>query len=509
MLHNIFSVIRTAKKLSLILPMLLSISGIATAGADTLDELVAQWRTSDYQGVMPRLIEYRLGPYGKNVQVDYMIATSLCRLPGQAELGRKYFQRILSAYELNRTNREQIEREYQLCQGTASTIEQPSLVAFNIGHSDVGVRGKTFYWLDQQNGPLGGDPIRSLRDIDAAELRSRLFLSGQQAGAITKVAQLAGPGFTVEASGNFVIASSSGQSREELQEIGGYLDFVANFFHDEFGMPLPKYLVTIYLTPETWQLRRLAERVHGLDISDGSIGYSFRDDFSITGVVRGAHTGTLKHELFHLMVRSNFGDIPPWLDEGMASLYEVSRREGPRVYGLQNWREDVLRRFWDMRPPLVHLVQMDWKHFDAAEQKREQQAANHATARYFILFLQEQGKLAQVYQAFQQRGVENQSENPGQDSVNLVETTLRTSITALDDMFADWFSGLQRPLNREAVESMQRRLNKLGYNAGIVDGLWGQNTRNALRAFQRSEGLTPTGQADITTQELLGARAGE
>ena len=35
--------------------------------------------------------------------------------------------------------------------------------------------------------------------------------------------------------------------------------------------------------------------------------------------------------------RNNFGDIPPWLDEGMASLYEVSEVSGNHILGLPNW----------------------------------------------------------------------------------------------------------------------------------------------------------------------------
>lgn len=478
------------------------------AEASRLDELIAIWRIPDYPGVMPPLTEYRKGPYGRNVQVDYMIATSLCRISGGEELGQKYFQRIMAAYELSRENRQQIEREYDRCVvASSATIEQPVLVAFSIGHSDVGVRGKTFYWLDQKNGPLGGDPIKTKREIPAKELKSRRFPQGEQAAAVSKVRKIAGSGFDVIATEHFIIASSSGQSKGELEAIGRHLDQAMKFFHMEFGMPLPEYLVTIYLAPNPHEFVQLAERVHGLEIVRQSIGYSFRDDYSIAGVVKGAHTGTLKHELFHLMARNHFGDIPPWLDEGMAALYEVSRRDGDRIEGLQNWRGDVLRRFWEMRPTLEQLVQMDWRTFDGEGARREQQAANHATARYLALYLQQRGELAKVYKAFQQQRVEDLTGDPAEDSAGLLRNTLERPLSVVDAGFVSWFQALERPLTREAMADVQRRLNSLGFNAGEADGLMGRNTKNALKAFQRSAGLTATGRLDTTTFELLKAQA--
>lgn len=66
---------------------LLAASGIAwllltaqPASANSMGELVSRWRLPDYAGVLPQLIQYRKTPYGRNLQVDCMIATSLGRL---------------------------------------------------------------------------------------------------------------------------------------------------------------------------------------------------------------------------------------------------------------------------------------------------------------------------------------------------------------------------------------------------------------------------------------------
>jgi hypothetical protein len=53
-----------------------------------------------------------------------------------------------------------------------------------------------------------------------------------------------------------------------------------------------------------------------------------------------------------------------------------------------------------------------------------------------------------------------------------------------------------RPTHTEIVQEIQFRLNGLGYDAGIADGVAGNKTRSAILAFQRDERLAATGIAD-------------
>lgn len=52
------------------------------------------------------------------------------------------------------------------------------------------------------------------------------------------------------------------------------------------------------------------------------------------------------------------------------------------------------------------------------------------------------------------------------------------------------FIGLRQGSRGPEVEYLQNILNKLGFNAGNVDGIFGNRTAMALRRFQRSSGLT-------------------
>ena len=60
----------------------------------------------------------------------------------------------------------------------------------------------------------------------------------------------------------------------------------------------------------------------------------------------------------------------------------------------------------------------------------------------------------------------------------------------------------------EAVRTIQTKLKNWGYYSGTVDGVYGAATVEAVKYFQRSNGLTPDGVAGPATQEKLGMSAG-
>jgi peptidoglycan hydrolase-like protein with peptidoglycan-binding domain len=54
------------------------------------------------------------------------------------------------------------------------------------------------------------------------------------------------------------------------------------------------------------------------------------------------------------------------------------------------------------------------------------------------------------------------------------------------------------------VRRLQERLRAQGVDPGSIDGVMGQQTQDALREFQRRNGLSETGQLDTRTAEKLG-----
>lgn len=57
------------------------------------------------------------------------------------------------------------------------------------------------------------------------------------------------------------------------------------------------------------------------------------------------------------------------------------------------------------------------------------------------------------------------------------------------------------------VVALQEKLNKLGYNAGKEDGIYGSKTEDAVRKFQKDNGLTEDGIAGDNTIAALSAAA--
>lgn len=70
----------------------------------------------------------------------------------------------------------------------------------------------------------------------------------------------------------------------------------------------------------------------------------------------------------------------------------------------------------------------------------------------------------------------------------------------------DFSRMLKKGMKGEDVRHLQLALNTLGYDAGTADGVFGTKTQDAVRAFQRAEGLEDDGIAGPKTLEILAAR---
>ena len=68
--------------------------------------------------------------------------------------------------------------------------------------------------------------------------------------------------------------------------------------------------------------------------------------------------------------------------------------------------------------------------------------------------------------------------------------------------------GLKQGAIGPEVRSVQIRLKALGFDPKGVDGKFGEDTRDAVVAFQISKELPPSGQVGPETLEMLGPLAG-
>jgi peptidoglycan hydrolase-like protein with peptidoglycan-binding domain len=70
---------------------------------------------------------------------------------------------------------------------------------------------------------------------------------------------------------------------------------------------------------------------------------------------------------------------------------------------------------------------------------------------------------------------------------------------------ASFYQSAPIRVNRRIIAEAQYQLMSRGYYRGRVDGNYGRQTAFAVRAFQSTAGLTPTGRLDTETLEALGS----
>ena len=68
---------------------------------------------------------------------------------------------------------------------------------------------------------------------------------------------------------------------------------------------------------------------------------------------------------------------------------------------------------------------------------------------------------------------------------------------------------ITRNTRREVTRDLQRMLNKLGYEAGEADGLYGGGTAEAVIRFQKAKGLAPTGMLSDELMDAVYTASGE
>lgn len=111
----------------------------------------------------------------------------------------------------------------------------------------------------------------------------------------------------------------------------------------------------------------------------------------------GTGGGTLVHEIVHPFVEANFPAAPPWLNEGLGSLYEQCGEVDGHIHGFTNWRLPGLQRAIraDEVPSFKTLMEMDANTF-----YNHDKGVNYAQARYLCYYLQEKGLLLKFYREF-------------------------------------------------------------------------------------------------------------
>jgi hypothetical protein len=199
-----------------------------------------------------------------------------------------------------------------------------------------------------------------------------------------------------------VIGDETKQAVQEHAE--GTVKWAVDRLKQDFFPNDPKEILDIWLFKDAVSYQKHTRLLFGETPTTPYGYYSTAHKALIMNIDTGG--GTLVHEIVHPFMEANFPACPPWLNEGLGSLYEQCGDANGHIHGFTNWRLPGLQRAIRSKTVLSfkELMAMDENAF-----YNEDKGVNYAQARYLCYYLQEQGVLVKFYREFHAR----QKEDPG------------------------------------------------------------------------------------------------
>jgi hypothetical protein len=157
----------------------------------------------------------------------------------------------------------------------------------------------------------------------------------------------------------------------------------------------PKDILDIWLFKDADSYERHALLLFGEKPTTPYGYYSSAHKALVMNISTGG--GTLVHEIVHPFIEANFPNCPPWLNEGLGSLYEQSGEVDGRIHGYTNWRLPGLQVSIKVGrvPSFRSLTALDARGF-----YHDDQGVHYAQSRYLLYYLQQKGLLTKFYRDF-------------------------------------------------------------------------------------------------------------
>jgi len=200
--------------------------------------------------------------------------------------------------------------------------------------------------------------------------------------------------FTVVVQPPFVVVGDE-PSEVVKQRAEDTVKWAVDKLKQDFFAEDPKEILDIWLFKDAASYERHARLIFN-DKPTTPYGYYSRSHKAlIMNIATGG--GTLVHEIVHPFMEANFPACPPWLNEGLGSLYEQCGEENGHIHGFVNWRLPGLQTAIKARqaPEFKTLLAMDNKTFYG-----DGSGINYAQSRYLCYYLQEKGLLVRFYKRF-------------------------------------------------------------------------------------------------------------
>ncbi|MEJ7601954.1 MAG: hypothetical protein WKG01_28925 [Kofleriaceae bacterium] len=215
-------------------------------------------------------------------------------------------------------------------------------------------------------------------------------LTARKAALDTK---LQGQGYTVLVEAPFVIIGDEAAARVRSRA-SGFFRRTVKMLEQDFFNTRPAEIIEVWLFRNEKTYRKGAKKFFD-DEPETPYGYYSPEDSALIMNI-GPGPGTLSHELVHPYIEANFPASPAWFNEGLASLYEQPAEHNGHIWGNINWRlPNLKRQLKDRSLPALHKLLSTTRdgfyqaHYDS-----------YAYARYLIQYVQDAGKLPELYVKF-------------------------------------------------------------------------------------------------------------
>jgi Peptidase_C39 like family len=218
---------------------------------------------------------------------------------------------------------------------------------------------------------------------------------------VLKLKEKLGPGYSVAIEPPFVVAGDGPE--EKVREYAESLvSWAKQKLTQDFFRKEPEKILDVLLFTNARTYRKKALDLFGSEPTTPYGYYTSQHGALVMNIATGG--GTLIHEIVHPYVEADFPAAPPWLNEGLGSLFEQSDEREGHIVGLPNWRLPSLQAAIaeHRMTPLSRLLESDTHAF-----YDEDPGTNYAAARYLCYYLQEKGLLVRFYRDFRDRQAED------------------------------------------------------------------------------------------------------
>jgi hypothetical protein len=437
-----------------------------------IQEIYSLLSHQQYISLINKICELRENAYYKNAFMDYCLAFSYCRL-GQNAISTKWFDHLIKNY--NSLTPDKIQELVQLkseCQNPtvpehSATGQAKSMETFLNAMNPDGFENQLVGFEGKMGYPGQNERVTKF-DFEHATFSTsnRQFTQYEKKEAADYYNNLIqDKAYQNDSSQHLLVFHTKNATsiKSHMLELEEYY----NYYQDFFNLGESGRLITVFYCLDRFNFDNIAKDIHNMTIPKSTFGYASSSDLILAGIASSTWLGAMKHELFHIMIRSYVGDIPAWLDEGIACCYESSSLHNNKLLvNMQNYRTDLLKNVPELKytmsskdfkplPTVTQFTNFSWPQFSGNPgDLKVWTGVNYSLSYVFVKYLMDNNKLSKVVDAFRNRSI-RKIQKSGEESYIVLNP--RTSNEILTEI-------LQMDMNQIQSSFESYCKNLLGFN---------------------------------------------